>query len=409
MFQRGAIVVRRPESAWAKFLSGLGLGITQSYERSMAEQERRKNLVSDLLLKTGMGEIPSGFWGSETGQDFLEHMGLTKEPEVRGLIEQGRREFEYPEQTIQTPGGSAINIPATAPEAVPQDVFLQAEREKAYNAEMQKYAERELIKRRTEQMFRKPELTLSQKLKTAKDTMNAFNPQDLQNVSVTHQGITVNFYTALEKTLKQQELNLKQTKAGNDFLKSAHDYTRESGNIIKSLQSIAGGESLTKALQEYYIYPTLPENIKNQLKKVDPQKQIGILRPYFQRQLDYKWKLVRNNALSARVPQEMIPVRTMLDDAEIYGNKPSRRTSFDNYMGKFWTLVGKKKTEHKTLPPGNPEDLRSGIKPPPKTSEEERKIEELAQQFIQEAKNMGVVLPAEKARELAEEELKKNK
>lgn len=128
---RGTYRTYKQPTILEQLLQGLSLGVTRGVDMAMRQREQKRNLMADLLTKFGTGQIPMGLAGTEVGQDIFSVLGLEKEPEIKGLIEQGRKEFEYPERTVQAPGGAAINIPGVSPQAVPTDIFLKKEQEKA--------------------------------------------------------------------------------------------------------------------------------------------------------------------------------------------------------------------------------------------------------------------------------------
>lgn len=247
------IVLQKPPSPLHYLFGGMGQGITQSLQRYLEEKKRKRDIANQVLENVLMGNIPPAALATDVGQRYLESLGISEEPQLKGLIETGRREYTIPEGTMEMPSGGLVNIPGVVPPEIPFETYVEREKEKTITKE--EAAWKRALRRKLEEWNLKDQFESEAARQRALDGIIQAEADakrrdtEIQDMDVNYKTgeVKVNYLEPFEK--KEIETKMEKTKFGgktydqykadyNLKVTNAHTARR---NAIKFLSSIGTG------------------------------------------------------------------------------------------------------------------------------------------------------------------------
>jgi hypothetical protein len=103
-------IVIQNESPLSGFLGGFGQALQWKGQQMFEEMDQARKLGQQIITKAATGELDPRFLATEEAQAMIKKYRLDKDPKIRNLIEEGKRQLgpmaapQFPTQEINIPG-----------------------------------------------------------------------------------------------------------------------------------------------------------------------------------------------------------------------------------------------------------------------------------------------------------------
>lgn len=318
-------VVRKPLTFLESLLNATGIGIEKSVDQYFKERDRKRGVTSQLIEAVLSRDISPGLLSTDLGRSFTEQMGISREPVIKRLQQEGIEEFRPPAVTKRLRGGVIGAVPQPLPsewveKGVPYAEYRRKQEEAKEiqeQAEQQKKASEYIWRKNVDRFYKRIDrLSPEEALKGVSEFMKRAERipgLDLKTLTYTDPelGISSSFLTDYQERKDREVKRIKGIEGGDEALKLIETYSKAQTSANKMLTGISTGESLMEMLtREIFLGEDADKSLKRiaqRVAKAKPEIQVKALLEFVNKDLHSKHVRMRRMAKEVGMPDYEVP------------------------------------------------------------------------------------------------------
>lgn len=339
------IVVKKQPTFLESLLSAAGIGISQSMQRYYKERDRKRGVTQSILQSVLEGDVSPELLTTDLARSFTEQMGISREPAIRSLQQEGLEKFRPPAKKKElSPDGAVVDVPQAMPsewieKGVPyteyrrgQEIAKEKEAQVEQARKLRYYTAQKRIDKVVEREFRMP---LGERWEAAwseyERAMKMGVPISGLVVRDPETGATITMDTHMAQLGREKSEKIARTKSGITYLKEELKYNSLLMDAEKFVSKLATAETMEPDEFE-------SDFIKSEIglwqqKELTPQ-QIRIMArrrlPILNQKIEAQHRILRKQRFLAKDPDITLPFLKEFKLNEILN--PER------YAGEFETI-----------------------------------------------------------------------
>lgn len=333
-----AIILQKPPTFLESLLESTGIGISRGMQRYYKERDRKRGVTQTIIEGVLSGDISPEILATDLGQSYQRYLGIEDEPAIKQATQTGLEEAGYEERTVELPGGTStrempgarITMPGVTPPEIPFELYRKKEEQKkelvAQTEQRQELQLYRLKKQVDQDVKRMGRLSPEQRLGRLSDYMKAFERIGVDPKSATFNdpeaGITMTLPMKYQIEKDREAQRIKGLEGGQEFLKLEGQYHKRSASMIRTLTSIATGESVVdSAMRQAFAEGTVEkgyEKIVSRISQSSPRLQVQALLEPLNKELRSMHKRMRLFAKEAGISDFYLPHFESISPSQIF-------------------------------------------------------------------------------------------